>query len=293
MILLKLTLLLLHILLLLVPKTVISAQIDIFIRDDVYLDYKRFLNGRDVLKISSFKGTAIRRDVVDMIIAQQALSLGGFKHSYHYIPGKVNFRNTRMLQSGTLLMSFDSYWHKDATVIANDVYLSSPLIRQGEYLAGIYTTPEKAKTLKLKHVRDFTRLTAVSTPKWRTDWDTLESLHLKELIQEDEWLSMAQMVNIGWVDFMLMPFNSTKDKSFSLQKIKLIPVPNVAIELKDSRHYVISKKHPFGEEAAKAIEKGMVILRSTGAIVKAYTEAGFFINRKHYNVLNESFDITN
>jgi len=86
-----------------------DPSILIYIRDDVYLDYLDFVANRDVSLINKFSGENIRRDVVDMVIAQKALKLSGFEYNYSYAPGKVNFRNTKMLQNGQLLISFDSY----------------------------------------------------------------------------------------------------------------------------------------------------------------------------------------
>jgi hypothetical protein len=265
----------------------IKNDILIFIRDDVYEDYQQFVNGRDVLAIKNFTGSNIRRDVVDMIIAQQALKLGGFNNHFSYAAGKVNFRNTRLLQTGRLLISFDSYWLKDAQAIKKDIYISDAVIRQGEYIAGIYTSPKNNAVLTIKTLADLKNFTAVSTPKWRTDWLTLAKLPLKKLIREDEWLSMARMVDMQWVDFMLMPFNSTPDQSFSMEKIMLIPVKNVAIMLNGSRHFVISKKHPKGALAYKAINIGLKKLRAQGAIVKAYQQAGFFVDLTKIKLLNE------
>ncbi len=259
----------------------------IYIRDDVYEDYVHFLDGRDVLDVTNFTGKKIRRDVVDMIIAQQALKIGGFEHRFTYIPGKVNFRNTKMLQTGKLLISFDSYWLSDAQALADEVYISKPLIRDGEYIAGIYTSPQNIKTLNIKTSSDLSELTAVSTPKWRTDWQTLKALPLKGLVREDSWLSMARMVNIQWVDFILMAFNSTPDKSFIMDKIHLVPVQGVGIVLKDSRNFVISKAHPKGHEAIKAMDIGLQSLRQQGAISKAYQQAGFFIDKSKIKILNE------
>lgn len=262
-----------------------AEQIDIYIRDDVYADYKKFVNKQDVLAIKSFRGKSVRRDVVDMVLAQQALSLGGFHHTFHYISGKVNFRNTKMLQSGELLISFDSYWLADAQAIKNAIYISAPLIRKGEYIAGIYTNVKNSSRILIKSMDDFSQLTSVSTPKWRSDWSTLQSLNLKELIHENEWLSMARMVHLGWVDFMLMPFNSTPDQSFTLGKIHLVPLPGIAVQLNDSRHYVISRKHKYGRVAYNALQKGLIQLRGSGTIERAYREAGFFISDK-YTIIN-------
>ena len=272
--------------LLVICNTSYANVIDIYIRDDVYEDYTTFVNNRDVLQITDFSGQAIRRDVVDMIIAQQALSIGGFDYQFNYIPGKVNFRNTRMLETGKLLISFDSYWLSDAHAQAHHLYISKPLIQRGEYIAGIYTQSGRENTIKINSILDFKKLTAVSTPKWRTDWQTLSALPLKELVIEHEWISMARMVNSGWVDFMLMPFHSTPDRRFKLDKIDLVPLPNIAVELKDSRHFVISRNHPLGKKAYLAIEKGLTQLRNRNAITRAYTQAGFFIDKSSYIIIN-------
>lgn len=258
----------------------------IYIRDDVYIDYLKFVADREISSIENFSGENIRRDVVDMIIAQQALNLGNFNYSFSYAPGKVNFRNTQMLQNGQLLISFDSYWQKDALPLAEKVYISEAVIRNGEYIAGIYTSPNNSKTLSVKELSDLKELTAVSTPKWSTDWQTLEQLPLKKLTREDSWLSMVRMVNIQWFDFVLMPFNSTPDQSFVMSKIHLIPVKNIGVLLKGSRHFVISKSHPKGKEAFIAINKGLKILRQRGAIVKAYRQAGFFVDTTKVKVIN-------
>ncbi|MBA6252201.1 MULTISPECIES: hypothetical protein [unclassified Colwellia] len=265
-----------------------AEDILIFIRDDVYQDYMSFLDGRDVHTIKNFSGKKIRRDVVDMIIAQQALKIGGFEHSFKYATGKINFRNTKMLASGRLLISFDSYWLADAKALNDSVYTSDAVIRQGEYIAGIYTSPSNSAVLAITEFEDLQKFTAVSTPKWRTDWQTLKLLSLKELIQEDEWLSQARMVNLGWIDFLLMPFNSTPDQSFTMDKIHLVPVKGVAIELKDSRHFVISTKHPHGKIAFKAINIGLKKLRNQHRIVQAFTQAGFFVSPDTVKILNRN-----
>lgn len=84
-----------------------------------------------MLQIDNFSGKSIRRDVVDMIQAQQALNIGGFEHTFSYAPRKLNFRNTKMLQMGKLLMSFDSYCLSDAKALKDDILISKPVIRNG------------------------------------------------------------------------------------------------------------------------------------------------------------------
>ena len=263
------------------------AETQIYIRDDVLDNYQNFVAKRDVLTINNFKSEFIRRDVVDMVIVQQALALGGFKKQFSYLPGRVNFRNTRLLEQGRLLLSFDSYWRADAEKMENSVYMSDAVIRRGEYHAGLFASPDHPSIFELKHLEDLRHFTAVSTPRWRTDWRTLEALPLKELIREDEWVSQANMVSKMLVDFIMMPFNSNGDPYYQLETIRLKHVPNTALLLNDSRHFVVSKKHPEGKIAFEALNKGLTILRRQERITRAYAEAGFLIDTSVFNVLND------
>ena len=264
------------------------AEIQIPIRDDVLANYAKFVKDRDVYGIRDFRSEFIRRDVVDMVIAQQALKLGGFDETFRYWPDRANFRNARLLQKGELLLSFDSYWLEDAKAMEADVYISSPVIRNGEYHAGIFASPEHPSIFSLKSLSDFQDYTGVSTPIWRTDWQTLSDLPLKSLVREDEWVSQANLVSRMLVDFMMMPFSSDGKDTYQLETIRLRSVPNVALLLKDSRHFVISRHHPLGKAAYDAIESGLKQLRSEKRIVSAYKYAGFLIDTSKYNVLNKS-----
>lgn len=265
----------------------LADEILIYIRDDVYEDYQQFVNERDVSAINDFQGKTVRRDVIDMILAQKALKLGGFNHTFKYLPGKLNFRNTKMIEQGKLLISFDSYWLSDAIALTPNIYISDAVIREGEYAAGLYTSPKNSAVLAIKKLSDLKDFTAVSTTKWRTDWKTLSQLPLKQLVAEDEWLSMARMVNLMWIDIIFMPFNSTEENIFTMDKITLIPVDGVAITFDDSRHFVISKKHPLGLQAFEAINIGLKKLREQKLITKAYTQAGFFIDENKRTILNK------
>jgi len=262
-------------------------KIQIYVRDDVYIDYKRFLNGRNVSEITDFSGEYIRRDVVDMILAQQALALGGFTKEFEYQTGNVNFRNTKLLEQGKLLLSMDSYWLEDAKAMSDSVYVSKALIKRGEYYAGVFYSPNNKKMQQLQSYKQLINYTSVSTPRWRTDWETLHNLPLNKLFVEHEWVSQARMVSMMWADFMLMPLMPSLKNEFNLEGIKLVAHPSLVMLLDGSRHLVVSKAHPYGKEAFKALQKGLKVLRERGMIIKAYTQAGFIPDLSKYEVLNE------
>ena len=263
-----------------------ADDVIVYVTDNVYIDYLKFVNNRDVLKINHFNGTGARRDVIDMVIIQQALALGGFEHNFIFLPNNKNFRSLELIIKGESLLSFDSFWLDDATTYNQDVYISKAVINKGEYIAGIYTSPKSKNVLNIKKLNDLKQFTAVSTPLWKTDWQTLSALPLKKLIREDDWLTMANMVSSRQVDLFLMPFHHGDNGRFTLRNIDLVPVKNIAIELHDSRHFIISKKHVLGYQAYHAINKGLALLRKQHTITRAYREAGFFIDKSQYNILN-------
>lgn len=264
-----------------------NNKIQIYVRDDVYNDYKRFLNGRSVSEISDFSGQYTRRDVVDMILTQQALRLGGFEKEFEYQTGNFNFTNTKLLQQGKLLLSMDSYWLEDAKALEEFVYVSEPLIKRGQYFAGIFHAQDNEKVKLLNEFSQLVNYTSVSTPRWRTDWETLHNLPLKKLYVEHEWISQARMVNMKWADFMLMPLMPSLNNEFNLEGIKLVAHPKLVVLLDGSRHLVVSKKHPYGAMAFKALATGLAMLNERGVILKAYQQAGFIPDLNKYKVLNQ------
>lgn len=274
----------------LLPAQGREQSIDIYLRDDVYTDYVAFLAGRSPLSVSDFSGKRVRRDVVDMIVAQQALRLGGFEYTFNYRVGKINFRNTRLLEQGKLLISFDTYWRADALILSEAVFVSDAVIRQGEYYAGIYSHPDNTRVQSITSLADMTALTAVSTPRWRSDWRTLQALPLKRIIKEDEWLSQARMVSMQWVDFMLMPLMPQYNNHYQLDNISLKAHPHFVVQIKDSRHFVVSRNHPQGQQAFKALQKGLAKLREQGRIRAAYEQAGFIPDLTQMAVLNSPLE---
>ncbi|MBQ4861456.1 hypothetical protein J8L98_07100 [Pseudoalteromonas sp. MMG013] len=265
-----------------------DKHVQMYIRDDVYNDYVRFLDGRSPLEITDFRGGYIRRDVVDMILVQQALLLGGFNKSFIYQTGNVNFRNTSLLRQGKLLLSFDSYWLADAQAEKKDVFISDAVIEEGEYFAGIYYAPNNASVEKIEQINDLKDLSAVSTPRWRTDWQTLSLLPLQRLAVEHEWVAQAHMVSRKWVDFMLMPLMPSKGNEYKLEGIHLIAHKKWIVLLLGSRHFVVSRHHVDGERAFKALQIGLALLRQQGAIKKAYLQAGFTPDLTKFKILNAS-----
>ncbi|GGP26376.1 hypothetical protein [Silvimonas amylolytica] len=258
------------------PITILTQQ-------DVYNDYQRFIGKRNPLTLTHFSGEGSRRDVVELVLVQQALSQGGLTRPVKLVKVDNNSDSyTRYLKeilSGNATMGGNSAWQVDLKTIDDKVYISSPLIRSGEFEAGLYTSPDNKKALAARSIEDVRSLTAVVADSWKPDVATLESLKLKQLLQTQSWDSMVGMVEKGRADVLLAPFQPTPDMSLKLGDYTLVPIPDVKVGLAGSRHLFVSRLAPHGAETYDALEKGLARLRAKGVIEQAYRESGFFNTR--------------
>lgn len=252
------------------------AVIDIPIETSVLDDYHRFVGHSSVYEIQKFDHAGTRRDVVDMVLVQQALQLGGYPLQFNFIPSDSSARSTQLFVRGEVLISIDSVWGQTAHQLKPHVYISSAVIERGEYVAAIFTSPQNKKTRSIRQLSDFSGLTAVSSRAYAEDWQVLEHLPLRELRDEYNWSSMAMLVSRGWVDFMLAPFPLHRPFGYRAPGIELVAVEGVKVLLDDSRHFIVAKKHPLAAPVFAALQRGLVILRQQGVLTRAYRDCGFF-----------------
>lgn len=262
--------------------------VEITIEKNTYNAAQEVLAGRKPIQVTNFDGGDIQRTVVEFILVQQALALGGSKLEFSFTVGNYDARNTKLLQDGLLLINFDSTWLSQANTIIDDVYISAPVIRKGEYYAGIFTAVSKKNDIIIKDLSDFQKLNVISSKHWSVDWQTLLQLKPKTLTHADEWISMAKLVSMGWMDVMLIPFTKEKPFSYKEESYDLVAIEGVKVVLNDSRHFLVSKHHPYGKETFLALQKGLKILREKGLIKKAYQQSGFFNDKiKNWATINE------
>ncbi|MCP5079179.1 MAG: hypothetical protein GY951_14130 [Psychromonas sp.] len=253
----------------------LREELIIVIPNDVKRDYDLFLAGRDPLGINEYGGLGSRRDVIEVVLIQQALALGGITDPIRFIVTSSHARIIKQVHSGKAVMSGNSIWYD----LLNDrdlLYVSESIIENGQFEAGIYTILENQKALSAKTLLDVRSLTAVSSKAWIIDWQTLNAMEMSSLINTVKWSSMVKMVAKGRADFLLAPFQPSTDMSFTPEGIHLVPVPNIKIGLQGTRHFAVSKRHPKGKEVIKALDAGIKLMKEHGIVDKAYSDSGFF-----------------
>ena len=253
-----------------------ADQLIVVLPADVKADYELYIAGRNPLTMTTYEGVGARRDVVEVVLVQQALKLGGINTPVRFITADSHARIIKQVLAGRAVLAGNSIWLDLLTNSEELLYVSTPIIDNGEFEAGLYTIESNKTALKAKGMDEIRGLIAVSSKAWIIDWQTLNAMKMRKLINTVKWSSMVKMVNIGRADFLLAPFQPTDDMSFEPEGVKLIPIPNLKIGLQGSRHFAISKRHPHGKEVSEAIDKGIAILKQKGLVQQAYQDSGFF-----------------
>lgn len=238
--------------------------------------YHQFLDGRSPIDVDDFSqaGVEIDRFVVDIILLQQAMELGGF-HS----PLMLTTMSDRSeqyivhLRSGKMVVGSDVMPSSFVSPYPDDILMTDAVIPLGEYFAGLYTSPENIKALSIKS-SDLPLLTAITDKGLSIDWQALESLNLKELHDSKSWKYITKSVEKQRFDFTLISFKRG-DMTYKFDGVELVPIPGMKVYLNDTFHYAISKKYTRSAELLKSINVGLKKLRDRGSVKRYYTEAGF------------------
>jgi hypothetical protein len=259
---------------------------NIIVSADVKNDYLLFLKGRDPLTITEFSGGHSRRDVVEIILVEQALHFGGNRHNYNLISSNSSRETIQRLYEGSVLLTGSSVW-QSMFIEQDNIYFSVPVINNGQFESGLYTHPDNKSMLAVKNLKQLQQQGAISNKSWSIDWYTLQSLAISKIWHAERWSSMVEMVNSQQADFLLAPFQPTEDLSIQVNGIKLVPVPNVKIALSGTRHFAISKKAKNSKQILQQLNRGLYILKTQGIIKRAYKQSGFFNNKvKDWKRLN-------
>ncbi|MBO6806645.1 hypothetical protein [Thalassospira sp.] len=248
----------------------------ILVADDVLVDYKRFVDGRDPLEIEVFDGKHSRRDVVEVVLLQQALRRGGWLGAFELLPGGNYARMMHMLANGEADITGSSTWLRDIEHKADRIASSTALIPEGRFEAGFYMLADNPNRLKVKNLRGIRLLRAASNRHWIPDWQALAKLHPVDLIHVPSWELMVQFVAEGRADFLLAPFQPGPEMELVVNGNRLLPIPDYKIALDGSRHFAVTRATPYSQDLLVALDQGIVELERIGRIEQAYRESGFF-----------------
>lgn len=245
------------------------------IPDDVLGDYQRFLAGREPAAIADYGGPASRRDVVEVVLIHQALARQDRTLRLSMAPMPSSQRLQAELRMGHSACSATSYWRDDFPQ-PEGLLFSDPLLLEGEFEAGLYTTPDNTRALAARGLADVRQLRVLSNDSWRVDWQTLQRLGISQLQHVTRWNLMPHMLQQGRADVLLAPFQPTPDLSMAVGGVRLVPVPGLKVAMRGTRHFLVSATHELGPRLLDQLNAGLAALRQQGLVRRAYEQSGFF-----------------
>ncbi|MDR7270971.1 hypothetical protein J2X20_003629 [Pelomonas saccharophila] len=245
------------------------------IPDDVLRDYQAFLAGRDPVAVADYGGALSRRDVVEVVLIHQALARQDRTLRLSMSPMPTSQRLQAELRIGHAACSATTYWREDFPQ-PDGLLFSDAVLQDGEFEAGLYTTPGNVRALATRQLSEVQQLRVLSNNTWRVDWQTLEQLGMVNLQHVASWNLMPRMLQQGRADVLLAPFQPTPDLSLLVDGVRLLPIPGLKVSMRGTRHFLVSATHPLGPRLRDQLNAGLAWLRQQGLVKRAYEQSGFF-----------------
>ena len=265
----------------------VTEPLTVTLSPDTIEDTRLFLAGRSIQEIKQYSGLHSRRNVASYILMQQALYKGGYTGGFKAHPETAYLRNLRHVGDGKIPLLGETIWLDDVKKDNDKFFISSEVIRDGEFVVGLYVNPDHPLGSTQPSAKQLEHYSAASNRNWKADWQVLKDLNVKSIQHSLFWHNIVKMVHAGRADFTLLAFQGSPDLRISVDGITLAAIPGVKVSLKGSRHFVVSRKHPMGKTIFEQLERGLKILRQEGTITRAFTEVGFFNQKtKHWQLLN-------
>lgn len=212
--------------------------------------------------------------LAELLILCRALELGGIKPAFEFnnIPDYLRIMNDSA-NSVTLMPGF-VIWKTD--INQELFYISDPVLREKEFVKGIYTVPGHKKLLSIKSYYDLKHYMVTTNQNWSHDNAEIACITSKVTTAGSNPHLMARMILAKRADFMLFPFFNSPDMSGYFNDIKLVPVKGMKVAFNESLHFIVSKRHPQGKMVFEALQKGLKELHANGEIRYVYEKTGFF-----------------
>ncbi|HEY0893185.1 MAG TPA: hypothetical protein VGE32_09020, partial [Cellvibrio sp.] len=115
-----------------IAEQTIVAAVD----EDIIADYQLFVGERDPLQINYYGGPGARRDVIEIILLQQALALGGFQEKVTLRPENSYLRILKLVADGHVALSGALMWREDIKPYASHLFKTKAVVNEGEFIAG-------------------------------------------------------------------------------------------------------------------------------------------------------------
>ena len=237
----------------------------------IYDLFNELTDKKGCSEIDDFKTINIHRGAIELLLICKALNKGGFRPDIEIKKMPNYSRALEEAKNGKVIMPAETAWKTE--IDKSDFYISDPIFEEGSIELGVYALPTNLGIMKVTSLDELRKYKAVSSDSWVVDWATIKAMEV-EAYSVSKLHLMFKLINARRADFVLNEFSSEKDLSMEIEGVRLVPIPNIKVGLKGSRHFVVSKKVPGAKKLFQALQKGLKKLRLEGTISKDFEKSG-------------------
>ncbi len=252
-----------------------SQPLRVAVPEDVVFDYALFLGGRDVVTLRNFGGPHARRDVVELALLLREVTRNLPPTQVQLVRIDSYQRALVELRAGRVDVLGTTVWNTDLVALGKSALPSPPLIADGDFVVGLFTTPNNAAAQAAQTADALRELKVVSNSDWSADWRTLQALGVHSLMDVKTWRQMVLAVARGRADVLLAPFPATQDLRLDAEGQQLVPLRGRTPALVGSRHLAAAAT-PAGRTVADKVFPALAALLNNGSVRRAYQECGFY-----------------
>jgi len=243
--------------------------------------FHAYTRGREVLSIRDYSFSPdyilshqdpyVNLEVIELVLLVQALQLGGY-HGEIKIKSASPQATIRKIEKGEALLGGVSIWRERTRSRNASLWVSDPIIRQGEFQLGLYGCDEGREIANEAALQQFK---VSSHANWPMVTEYLQTLELEDLSLSSDWGQVVEQACSGNSDLVTAPFTTSKSMTLQHRGNILKPVTGVKLQVEGTRHFVISRLHPKGKRTYFSLQRGLRKLRIKGNIARALRQSGF------------------
>lgn len=232
--------------------------------------------GGNPFVIRNFNSPYASRPVVNLLLIAQSLHEGGLDFVFDFIVSPNPGRSLNEVKLGNAVIYQADMWESE---FDDSVYKSHPIIHKGQFQKGFYVnenSPLLQATQSIQHLKS-TPLLIETT--WRSDIKLLKDIGFTNITEVPKYELLLQMIAMGRKDMTFLEFPDRDDLVHKTRHGDLQPIQGIKVIFPESRHFMVSKKHPKGKMVFTALQAGLQILHKRGTITRAQIQAGVLNTR--------------
>lgn len=266
------------------------AQQEISIDMGIYIGgfnkYPQYMVSDYCSRLPDLATEQIDRILAEVIIICEAMAIEKASINITFVPIPNDARGLKMLEQGNLDALTSSLWPFQYE--SNDVLVSSPSIRKGEFEKGIYVSSKNQSLLQLPTDKiDLKTLTGLTISDWKHDVAVMQSLTQNVVLIEYN-PAVFKLLEAKRADFVLLEFAATSTFQICQGEYCIYPLQGIKVAIYDTRHFVASNTSKQGARYFNLLNSGLKKLRKQGRIREIYEEMGFLNPKvKNWKVINQ------